>query len=150
MNSEAGRDANVVVRDARDDDVDAISALLAQLGYPLEPDEAAGRLARVRAAGDRVLVAESDGAVSGVATLHLKHVLHRPQPVGVLTVLVVDERARGAGLGAALVAAAEHGFAARGCGVVEVASHRARTRAHAFYQRLGYEPTSLGFRRTLR
>jgi GNAT superfamily N-acetyltransferase len=150
VTSDAGRDATAVVRDARDDDVDAISALLAQLGYPLGPGEAAARLARVRAAGDRVLVADAGGAVAGVAALHLKHVLHRPRPVGVLTVLVVDERARGAGLGATLVAAAEHAFAARGCGVVEVASHRARARAHAFYERLGYEPTSLGFRRTLR
>lgn len=148
MNDAAHRSA-IVVRDACDADLAAIAALVAELGYPIGIDDARERLARVRGAGDRALVAESAAGVVGVATLHVKHVLHRASPVGVLTALVVDERARGSGIGASLVEAAEREFAALGCGVVEVSSNRARERAHAFYARHGYAATSLGFRKAL-
>jgi len=62
---------------------------------------------------------------------------------------VVAERARGEGLGARLVAAAEEMLKARGCGLVEVTSNRKRLRAHAFYERLGYERTSYRFAKAL-
>ena len=44
---------------------------------------------------------------------------------------------------------AEKRLAAKGCGLVEVTSNRKRLRAHAFYERLGYERTSYRFAKTL-
>ena len=63
--------------------------------------------------------------------------------------LAVAEALRGQGIGAALVAEAEKRLAAKGCGLVEVTSNRKRLRAHAFYERLGYERTSYRFAKLL-
>jgi len=141
--------ATLAVRDAEPGDAAAIAALLAQLGYGATPEVARARLARSVAGGERVLVATCEGQVLGLVALTARVTLHRERPVGQLTVLVVDEAARGAGVGEQLVAAGEAALAAAGCGTIAVTSNRARTRAHAFYQRLGYEPTSHTFRKTL-
>jgi len=99
-------------------------------------------------AGQQAIVADKGGLV-GVLTTSTTPVLHRPKPVGRISMLVVAEEARGAGIGAALVAEAERRLAARGCGMIEVTSNRKRLRAHAFYERLGYARTSYRFAKTL-
>jgi ribosomal protein S18 acetylase RimI-like enzyme len=137
------------VRDARLDDVPALAALLSELGYPTPAATLAERLDALRRAGEVVLVAARDGDPLGVLTIHVTPVLHRPTPVGRLTALVVAERARGQGVGRALVEAGEEILAARGCALVEVTSNRRRTEAHAFYERLGYEATSLRLKKSL-
>lgn len=103
----------------------------------------------MQADGFAVLVAELDGAVVGcLSTSHMR-VLHRPAPVGRISMMVVDEALRGRGIGAALVRAAEALLAGQGCYVVEVTSHVRRTEAHRFYERLGYERTSVRLARML-
>ena len=101
-------------------------------------------------AEDRVvLVAELDGEVVGCLSTSVMRVLHRPAPVGRISMMVVDEALRGRGIGAALVRAAEEALAAQGCHMVEVTSHARRTEAHRFYERLGYETTSVRLAKTL-
>jgi GNAT superfamily N-acetyltransferase len=82
-------------------------------------------------------------------TLHRTQVLHRPKPVGRITALVVDPSVRGQGIGRALVAAAEDALASAGCGVIEVTTNAARSDAHAFYRRLGYDQSSVKFTKTV-
>lgn len=135
----------VRVREAVAEDVPALAELLGQLGHPVAPAVLAERLRRFHTAGELALVAARGGEVVGLVTVHVTPVLHRPTAVGRLTALVVAEGARGGGVGRALVAAAEERLAARGCALVEVTSNRRRTDAHAFYERLGYEVTSLRF-----
>jgi ribosomal protein S18 acetylase RimI-like enzyme len=142
-------DPNLVVRDARPDDAPAIAPLIDQLGFPAEVDVVRQRLEAMIRAGETVLVIERATRVLGLAALHLTPVLHRPTPVGRIMVLVVDEGSRGEGLGRALVEAAERRLALAGCALVEVTSNRQRTGAHAFYERLGYEVTSLRFRKLI-
>jgi GNAT superfamily N-acetyltransferase len=142
-------DNTIDIRDASAADVPALAALVAELGYPTPEATMAVRLDAMIDAGEKVLVAERDGDVVGLLTLHVTPVLHRPTAVGRLTALVVAERARGAGVGRSLVAAAEHILAARGCALIEVTSNQRRTDAHAFYQRLGYDVTSLRFKKDL-
>jgi len=95
------------------------------------------------AEGRVVLVAELDGGVIGCLSTSVMRVLHRPAPVGRISMMVVDESLRSQGIGAVLVAAAEEALAAQGCYMVEVTSHVRRTDAHRFYERIGYERTSV-------
>ena len=123
--------------------------LIGELGYAIEAAEAVERLAAMAAEGRAVLVAELDGAVVGCLSTSVMSVLHRPAPVGRISMMVVDETWRSRGIGAALVRAAERALAAQGCSMVEVTSHVRRTEAHRFYERLGYEKTSVRLAREL-
>jgi GNAT superfamily N-acetyltransferase len=117
--------------------------LIGQLGYAVTASEVGERLAAMEADGRVVLVAELDGVLVGCLSTSVMRVLHRPAPVGRISMMVVDEALRSRGIGAALVRAAEEVLAAQGCYMVEVTSHVRRTEAHRFYERLGYAKTSV-------
>ncbi|QEH35986.1 Aminoglycoside N(6')-acetyltransferase type 1 [Aquisphaera giovannonii] len=134
------------IRVARVGDAPEISRLLAELRHPTSAESIASRWAAWSAEGNSALAAACpDGTLLGVATLHRTIVLHRPRPVGRITVLVVDERYRGRGIGRALVAAAESALAAAGCGLLEITSNLRLVEAHAFYEHLGYARSSFRF-----
>lgn len=139
-----------VIRSAQPKDVEMVARLIAELGYEVTVAEVRTRLAALGKAGLPALVVTLGGIVAGVVTLSLMTVLHRPRPVGRISMLAVSEAQRGRGLGTLLVAAAEDRLKAKGCGLVEVTSNRKRVRAHRFYERLGYERTSFRFARSLR
>jgi len=103
----------------------------------------AERLAAMEREDRLVLVAQLGGAVVGCLSTSVMRVLHRPAPVGRISMLVVDAAVRGRGIGAELVRAAERALTAGGCGLVEVTSNLSRTEAHRFYEQLGYERTSV-------
>jgi len=65
--------------------------------------------------------------------------------------LVVDDKRRSLGAGAMLLAAAERWAKSQGCKSVSVRSNVIRGRAHAFYERHGYEhyKTQKAFRKIL-
>ena len=129
----------VGVRPAAATDAAAIAALMTQLGYPCSAGDAAARLGYWL--GDpmsRVLVAERDGAVIGCLSLHAVPYLERTGRWARIESLVIDQSARGAGAGAALVRAAEQQARRWRCLAVEVTSARTRHPAHAFYQRMGF------------
>lgn len=132
-----------MIRRAGGGDAEALARLIGQLGYEVSAGEVVDRLALMEAEGRAVLVAERGGAVAGCLTTSVMRVLHRPAPVGRISMMVVEEALRGQGIGAALVRAAEEALAAQGCYMVEVTSNLKRTEAHRFYEKLGYERTSL-------
>ena len=131
------------IRQAAAGDSRALERLIAQLGYAVTEAEVAARLAAMMREGRVVLVAQLDGAVVGCLSTSVMRVLHRPAPVGRISMLVVDAAVRGRGIGAELVRAAERALTAGGCGLVEVTSNLSRTEAHRFYEQLGYERTSV-------
>jgi GNAT superfamily N-acetyltransferase len=139
----------LAIRDARTTDRAELARLIAQLGYDATEDEVAERLGLMQAEGRVILVAELDGAVIGCLSTSVMRVLHRPAPVGRISMMVVDEALRGRGIGAELVRAAERALKERGCYMVEVTSHVRRADAHRFYERLGYERTSVRLAREL-
>ena len=56
---------------------------------------------------------------------------------------------RGEGIGEAMFAWALDECRARGCSLVQLTTDRARPDAHRFYERLGFEPTHVGYKRAL-
>jgi len=97
---------------------------------------------RLRVGGQvRVIVGVIDDAAVGLATIHVRHTINHEAPIGQLTLLVVDERVRGQGIGRILVAESEAWARARGCKRFVVTTALRRTEAHAFYERLGYTHT---------
>jgi len=138
----------VTVRDATAADAADVAGLLGELGYPTTAAEAADRLGRN---DGRVLLAESDGRVVGLAVLAVASQLHHAAPTARVTALVVGEPARGRGAGRRLMARAEELAREAGCHVIELTSgiRPEREAAHRFYEALGYERTSYHFHRTL-
>jgi GNAT superfamily N-acetyltransferase len=135
------------IRDASTADAGPIAALLTELGYPASTAAIPGRLAAVAAAPGRVLVAERDGEVLGLASVTRLTLLHRPGPVALLSSLVVRAEHRGQGVGRALVEAAARQAAAWGCAALELTSRDDRQVAHRFYTGLGFESRSRKFAR---
>ena len=142
-------DCSFEIRTARLEDALALAGLLEELGFPAPADVVAQRLSVLAQAGETTLVGTLSSEVLGFVTVHVTPVLHRPTPVGRMTALVVATRARGLGLGRALVASAERHLADAGCGMVEVTSNQELSEAHSFYQQLGYAMTSYRFGKTL-
>ncbi|GGF65110.1 N-acetyltransferase [Paracoccus acridae] len=56
---------------------------------------------------------------------------------------------RGQGIGAQLMADAEARARAAGCTQMQLTTNRARTDAHRFYDRLGFTPSHIGYKKTL-
>jgi GNAT superfamily N-acetyltransferase len=119
------------------------------LGYPTQADGLERRIAVLVAKLDhRVVVAEVDGQIRGVAGLRRDLQLEADGPYVCLTVLVVDEAARGLGVGTALVEEAERWAATLGATRLMLTSGHHRTAAHRFYERLGFASTGVRFVKT--
>lgn len=136
---------DVYIRDLRSTDLPELLPLLDELGYPVEGDILASRLTDYFARGESALVAEKEGRIVGLLTLHITPVIHRAGAVGRVTNLVVTTPMHGQGVGRALMDEAERRLWEKGCVLIEVTSNMKRVDAHAFYKRLGYEQTSFRF-----
>jgi len=131
-------EASVSIRPAAPADAPRLAALSTQLGYPMTPEEADERLEDLsRHADHTLLVADEGGRAAGWIQVSLTRIFESPVSAEIAG-LVVDAEARGRGIGAALVAAAEDWAAEHGCGTVRVRCNVVRERAHAFYRREGF------------
>ena len=138
----------VRVRPARAADAQRISALINELGFVAGPELVGANLATLADQQLAPMVAEAEEVV-GCISISVMHVLHRPLPVGRLSMLVVAPAWRGKGVGRALVEQALDILRQAGCGLCEVTSNRDLLDAHAFYERLGFERTSVRLARGL-
>jgi GNAT superfamily N-acetyltransferase len=149
----AAADTNKLkIRRAKSADALRIAELAGQLGYPATSAQMRERLRGIKPASQHaVLVAETaEHGVIGwvhVSRQPLLEVEIRAEVNG----LVVDERVRGAGAGAQLLAAAEEWARKHDCKGMSVRSNVIRERAHKFYERNGYEhyKTQKSFRKPL-
>ena len=139
----------LTIRDAQATDAEPIAALLAQLGYPTGTGAVEPRLDRLAIVGDRVVVAELDGAVVGLAHLQVAPAIEHERPVAKIAALVVDAPHRGRGIGRTLVEELEAEARARGCGLLFLTTSERRDDAHAFYEHLGLEQSGRRYGRTL-
>ena len=94
--------------------------------------------------GTTVLVAEDEaGEVIGAVTVHLFDALHASEPTAWLTAVVVEEKARGQGVGTVMVERAEDWARQHGARRIALTSALHRTRAHQFYKDRDYEHTGV-------
>ena len=148
--------AALTFRPARRADVPAVVALLADdvLGRgresgQLDPYLAAfdaieaegGNQLIVGEAGDRVLATYQLTVISGLSLSAAR----RAQ----IEAVRVDASLRGQGAGAALMADAEARARAAGATLMQLTSNASRADAHRFYERLGYAPSHIGFKKPL-
>ncbi len=141
---------SVRVRRAEPRDAARIADLLDQLGYPSEAASIPGRLERM--AKERLtiaVVAELGGDVAGLAAGQVFDAIHADGPAAWLMALVVDERARGSGVGRALVDHVADWARRHGAAKLSVPTHTRREAAHRFYEHLGFERNGYRYTRSL-
>lgn len=131
------------IRPADMSDAPPIATLLSELGYPAGTDDVAVRLGYwLEDAQSRLLVAEVNGHISGVAAMHAIPLLEHTGRRARLVALVVRDALRAQGVGRALVKAAEQAARDLSCRDMEITSARDRAVAQRFYARLGYNDVS--------
>ena len=124
-----------IVDHPTDEVVGALARLLPQLSSAEPPDASA--LADIMSGGSTVFVARVDGRIVGSLTLVMYRI-----PTGLkawIEDVVVDETARGHGVGEALNHAALDEARRRGAKAVSLTSRPTREAANRLYQRIGFE-----------
>ncbi|MDO5530231.1 MAG: GNAT family N-acetyltransferase [Paracoccus sp. (in: a-proteobacteria)] len=150
----------VSFRRAEKDDLPAIIAMLADdaLGQSREiisdPPDAAylDAFARIDSDPNQFLavMTEPGGAVIGTLQLSfLSHLARRGAMRCQIEAVRVASDARGGGLGEKMFRWAIDEARKRGCAMVQLTTDKARPEAHAFYEKLGFEATHLGFKLAL-
>jgi GNAT superfamily N-acetyltransferase len=98
-----------------------------------------------------LLVAEREGAVIGAFHLTIiQYVAYRGGRVAQIENVIVEPAARRLGVGALMMAWAIDEARRQGCFRVQLTSNKARTRAHRFYERLGFTATHEGMKLALK
>jgi GNAT superfamily N-acetyltransferase len=136
---------SIIVREAEASDAPRLVELIIALGHPIEEADVSRNLEILAQNGMLPLVATDGDELIGMCGISAMVTVHRPAPVGRVSVMIVDEACRGRGIGALLMAEAERRLSKRGCKIIEVTSNMRRDRAHHFYEQLGYERTSYRF-----
>jgi GNAT superfamily N-acetyltransferase len=152
--------SDIVLRDARRDEVPVIVRLLADDHLGAGREVAAEPLPQgyydafdwiAADPSNRLLVAERDGDVVGTLQITFVRGLSK---VGAWLMLIeavrIASHLRGQGLGRRIVGAAIEIARAHGCRSVELASHKGRTDAQRFYEQLGFEKSHIGMKLALR
>lgn len=146
----------IIWRAARREDVAAVVALLADdlLGQARETPDLTPYLAAFDAmqaeAANQLIVGEHDGQVIAcyqitfISGLSLS-AARRAQIEGVRTAA----SHRGQGIGAALIQDAEARARDAGCRLIQFTTNKARSDAHRFYDRMGFTPSHIGYKKPL-
>ncbi|HLS83722.1 MAG TPA: GNAT family N-acetyltransferase [Arenimonas sp.] len=135
-----------LIRPAQAQDAAGVAALLDQLGYPCEPEEAAGRLrALADEADQQLLVADHHGELLGLVALDLMYYLPLGARTCRITALAVADSARRRGVGRRLLREAEQFARQAGAARIELTSAPHRQDAHAFYLACGYDCGAMRF-----
>ena len=124
------------IRGARPDDAAALADLSTQLGYPSTEQEVRERLCLLGDPERELLVADATDGLAGFIDVHVQRVVES-DAYGEVGGLVIAAPNRGAGLGAALLAAAADWSRARGLERLWIRANLARVGPHEFYKAVG-------------
>jgi GNAT superfamily N-acetyltransferase len=129
---------SLVARIAVPQDARAVAELTTQLGYEVNQDDVGVRLERVLSRdNERLFVAGAEGRVVGWVHAVVADFVDVEAFV-LIAGLVVDRTRRRQGIGRALLNRAEAWAREQGCSMVRLSSSATRTKAHRFYEELGY------------
>ena len=146
----------VIFRNAMRDDVAEIVAMLAD--DPLGQGREGADLAPYLAAYDEIaanpthqlILGEIAGRIVATCQLTILAGLSRQGAKRALVEAVrVQADLRSHGIGAALMAECETRARAAGARVLQLTTDKSRARAHAFYDRLGFSPSHIGYKKSL-
>jgi GNAT superfamily N-acetyltransferase len=135
------------IREAQDHDSGSIAALLTEMGHSVDAATVRNNLGSIQKLAPlfRTFVAVRGPRVVGAVSAFAAPVLHRPDPVGRVSVLVVAQTSIGQGIGTSLLLRAEGFLRDLGCSRIEVTSASHRQDAHTFYRRRGYIQQGIRF-----
>jgi ribosomal protein S18 acetylase RimI-like enzyme len=125
-----------VLDEATDEAVEAFARLVPQLSRSAVPPDAAALAAIVGSPAITVLIARSDGLIVGSLTLAMF-----PAPTGLrawIEDVVVDEAARGQGVGALLTEEAVRRAREAGARSLDLTTRPSRAAAGRLYERAGF------------
>jgi ribosomal protein S18 acetylase RimI-like enzyme len=137
------------IREARPADAPRLVELMKLLDHDVDAKGVRKRITALARQKLPQLVATLDKKIVGLAGIDSMTAIHRDQPVGRITILVIAKEARNRGIGRLLTEAAEQALKQLDCGMVEVTSNDRLAAAHAFYRHMGYERTSIRFMKKL-
>jgi GNAT superfamily N-acetyltransferase len=134
-------------------DYAGMATLATQLGYPAGAEDIARRLAGMRDSVEHAaFVAQLRGAeIAGWIAVFIYRCVETDARAEV-SGLVVDETNRSQGIGKRLLERAEQWAREKGCDAIGLRSNVIRDRAHAFYERQGYQHHKMqkSFRKNLK
>lgn len=151
---------NPTIRPAVEGDLPAVVRLLSiddegieKDDDPREPLDARYALALAAIGADAnnaVIVAEVEDRIVGSFQFTIVQQLsHHGGRVGLIESVIVDPNVRSRGVGEAMMRWAFDEAKRRGCFRVQLTTNKARTRAHRFYERLGFFASHEGMKRAL-
>jgi ribosomal protein S18 acetylase RimI-like enzyme len=120
-----------------DELVEAFSRLVPQLSSSSPPPTVDQLTELVRSPASSVLIARRDGVIVGTLTLVVFRIPTAMRAI--IEDVVVDDSARGQGVGELLTRRALQVAADRGCRTVDLTSRPSREAANRLYRRLGFE-----------
>lgn len=142
---------DLIIREARPENVDAIARLMTDLGYPSTPESMRDRFGRISAyPAYHTLVAEHESSVLGMAGLETGLYYEVDGGYARICAFVMASGYRRRGVGGALIRAAERRAHVAGADYVFLNSGKHRPDAHSFYEESGYELTGYRFSKVLR
>ena len=143
---------NIICREATREDLPEILRLYAQPelddGRILALNDAERLFERMAAYPDyRIYVALDGEAVVGTfAMLVMDNLGHMGTPSAIVEDVAVDPQRHGRGIGRAMMQHAMTLSAAKGCYKLTLSSNLKRSKAHAFYEAIGFERHGYSFR----
>lgn len=136
---------------ARPEDVEGLCGLVRnELGYADVTANEVGVLLEKMLDSDNyfTIVAEADGIICGYISAVREISLESGEYYRVIGLAVKSEY-QGQRLGTALLTLAESNAKVEGARLITLSSNFKRTRAHEFYEKLGYTKTSFAFKKIL-
>jgi GNAT superfamily N-acetyltransferase len=150
---------SVSIREATEPDLPQIVALLAQLDpddpgredtTSLLPAAYQSALQRLTGAGHMLFVLDDGSRLLGTLALYVvPNISHHGSPFALVENVVVDHAERSKGYGKLLMERAEETARALGCYKLTLTSNKGRQTRNRFYERLGFQRWSEGFRKNL-